>query len=230
MQGLRKYTWNFNAFLKYLSLLSIKRMFNSTIFCTIACNIFCLSCHRTALWGRSTFLLSCQRKLRTHICGAFCVLFYVLILVQIFQMQVYTMAWNPGVQFDLRFSVCTVRIFTWTKWTPAIINEDLTTTSRELREAFWWPDVFPCRYLSICRHFHCRHLLGEPPVLHDPKCSWMCWYLCILAESMTIFSNSPSRCALWLMENGHVSQGECDWCGSCSGPTSHVAQTAGVCR
>lgn len=50
--------------------------------CVIAWNVFCL---RTALRGReSTFFLTCQRKLKTNVRGAFHVLSYVLILAQTF--------------------------------------------------------------------------------------------------------------------------------------------------
>lgn len=40
-------------------------------------------------------------------------------------------------------------------------------------------------------------------MLHNPKCSWICWHLCILVESTTIFSSSPARCVpcgWWRME------------------------------
>lgn len=140
MQGLIKYTSNFNAFLKYLSLLSIKRKFNSTfLFCTIACNIFCLFHHKTTLWGRSTFLLTCQGELRTHICGVFCVLCLDLSSDFPHTSVHHGMKSRTAIWFIFQ-CLKTVRIFTWMNSTPAIINEGLTTAGRELREAFRWPD------------------------------------------------------------------------------------------
>lgn len=103
------------------------------------------------------------------------------------------------------FSVWTVRIFTWTKRSRAIGSEDLTTTGRELREASRWPDG--CVSLSISRHFHCKHQLGEPSVLHNRQCSWICWYLHPGWVHDNIHQQPCSVCALWLMENGRVSPG-----------------------